>query len=487
MKKIIYSLLIAGSLLASSCDDFLNVKPKGTTIPEMYEDYARLLNSPSLGDALYTHPLYLTDDLLLSNKGEGNSRFEFRGLKDAERNLFTFQHGAVFTPGNNDALWEGAYKRIFTYNAIINNVMSAIDATDIAKAQLKAEAMVGRAYEYLNLVNCYAKHYDKSTAATDYGVPLVLSEEVGSQATYKRNTVAEVYAQIESDLSLAAPLLPETVANTFHPSQSIVYSFLSRMYLYMGEYSKALTNANEALKVNKTLIDYTQYKNIDGVQWGRIVLASNPSSIFPDQSKSPENIYTRIFRNSNNMFWALCASKDLLDTFAEDLSDGTEDMRLKLFFCDGKMDGGGGFQYFPGFMMYAAYVNVCCGFSTPEIYLIAAECEARVGTVANALSHLNTLRDMRVSNNVHYTNSPELSKAEVLKMTIDERRREFAFNGITRLIDLKRLNREAWFAKTIVHSADGETWELPANDPRYILPIPSTVLEYNPSIPQYER
>lgn len=487
MKKIIYSLLIGGSLLTSSCNDFLDVKPKGSTIPEMYEDYARLLNSPSLGNALYTHPIYLTDDLLLSNEGEGISDFEFSGLKDAERNLFTFQHGQVFTPGNSDALWEDAYKRIFTFNAVINNVMSAPDATDVLKGHLKGEALVGRAYEYLNLVNCYGKHYDKATAATDYGVPLVLSEEVGSQATYKRNTVAEVYAQIESDLSTAVPLLSETVPNTFHPNRSIAYAFLSRMYLYMGEYSKALTNANEALKINKELIDYTLYQNIDGTQWGRIVLASDLSVMFPDQSKSPENIYTRIFRNSNNMFWSVCASKDLLNAFAENRPDEAEDMRLKLFFCDGKMDGGGGFQYFPGFMMYAAYVNVCCGFSTPEILLIAAECEARVGTVANALTHLNTLRDMRIKNNVHYTNTPEVSKAEALKRTIDERRREFVFNGVTRLIDLKRLNRETWFAKTIVHSADGQTWELPPNDPRYILPIPSTVLEYNPDIPQYER
>lgn len=487
MKKIIYSLLIAGSLVTAGCNDFLDVKPKGNTIPELYDDFARLLNAPSLGDALYTHPMYLTDDVLLSNKNEGNSRFEFSGLKDAERNLFTFQHGQVFTPGNDDQLWNMAYKRIFTYNAVINNIMSVPDATDEAKKRLMAEAMVGRAYEYLNLVNCYAKHYDKETAATDYGVPMVLSEEVGSQASYKRVSVAETYAQIESDLTTAAPLLAKTVSNTFHPNQSIAYAFLSRMYLYMGDYAKALTNANEALKVNQELIDYKLYEIKDGTQWGRIVLSSDKTMDFPDDIKSPENIYTRTFRNSNNLFWAVCASKDLLDTFSDELPEGAEDMRLKLFFCDGKMNPGSGFVHFPGFVMYAAYINVCCGFSTPEIYLIAAECEARIGSVSNALSHLNTLRDMRIRNNVHYTNTPEKTRAEVLKMTIDERRREFVFNGITRLVDLKRMNRESWFAKDIVHSADGETWTLPANDPRYILPIPNTVLEFNPDIPQYDR
>lgn len=479
--------MLATCLFTSSCNGWLDVKPKGYTIPEKYNDYALLLNSSSLQSALYTYPLYITDDLLLANDGEGLSNFQFKGLNDAQRNLYTFQHGQVFTPGNNDAIWEDSYSRIFTFNAVINNVMATTDATELAKGKVKGEALVGRAFEYLNLVNCYAKHYDKSTASTDYGVPLVLSEEVGSGSSYVRNTVEEVYNQIESDLTAAVPLLPTVVPNSYHPTQSIAYAFLARMYLYKGEYAKALTNANEALKINKELLDYTQYKTIDGTQWGRIVLSSDEDKTFPDESKSIENIYTRQFWGANNLFWSVCASKDLLSTFGTDLPSGAEDMRLKLFFCDGKMDGGGGFQYFPGFQMYAPYINVCCGFSTPEILLIAAECEARIGSVDNALTLLNTLRDKRIKNNVHYTKTADMTKEKVLKMVIDERRREFVFNGITRLVDLKRLNRESWFAKKIVHSADGETWELPANDPRYIMPIPSTVLEYNPDIPQYER
>ncbi len=92
---------------------------------------------------------------------------------------------------------------------------------------------------------------------------------------------------------------------------------------------------------------------------------------------------------------------------------------------------------------------------------------------------------MRIKNNVHFPTT--YSKDEVLKMVIDERRKEFAFVGLTRLIDLKRLNRESWFAKTITHSAGSEgTWTLPANDLRYIMPVPENVLSFN-DMPQYER
>lgn len=488
MKRILYFLFIICSLFLQSCNDFLDVKPKGYTIPELVGDYERLLNSQDIQTVLDNYPIYITDDVLLCDEGAGGDMngFEFRGISENERNLYTFQHGQVFTPGNNDGIWEGAYSNIFVYNAVINNVMSAVDGTEIAKKHLKGEALVGRAFEYLNLVNFYAKHYDAKTAASDYGVPIVLSEEVGSTATYVRNTVAEVYKRIEDDLTEAVGLLKEQVSNSYHPTKSIAYAFLSRVYLYKGEYKTALENANKALAINKDLIDYKLYKTQKG-QWGRIVLESDESQAFPDESKSIENIYTRQFWNSNNLFKAIAASKDLLDTFASQLNENGEDMRLKLFFCDGQMDPGSGMQYFPGFQMYAPYINVCTGFSTPEIYLIAAECEARVGSITNALGHLNTLRDMRIKNNVHYENTQEKNREEVLKLVIDERRREFVFNGLFRLIDLKRLNREEWFAKTITHSADGETWTLPPNDPRYIMPVPENVLDYSPNMPQYDR
>ena len=46
------------------------------------------------------------------------------------------------------------------------------------KQALIAEAKVCRAFEYLSLVNVYAKHYDSVTANSDLGVPVILSEDI---------------------------------------------------------------------------------------------------------------------------------------------------------------------------------------------------------------------------------------------------------------------------------------------------------------------
>ena len=74
-----------------------------------------------------------------------------------------------------------------------------------------------------------------------------------------------------------------------------------------------------------------------------------------------------------------------------------------------------------------------------------------------------------------------------LVKVLEERRREFAFLGIYRFVDLKRLNKESRFQKTITHSADGQTWTLPPNDNRYIIPIPPVVKGFRPDLPDYER
>lgn len=489
MKIRIYLALIAATFALQGCDSFLDVKPKGYTIPEKFEDYEKLMNYANLYRSLDVYPSFITDDILLLSKNQTTvSWFEYEGKSDEQRNLYSFQHGQIYTPGNNDGIWEGGYSNIFTYNAVINNVMSSPDASDTEKKRLLAEALVGRAFEYLNLVNVYGKHYDAATAATDYGVPLVLSEEVSR--TYKRNTVAEVYAQIAEDLNKATPNLSEKVAHSFRPNQSIGYAFLSRMYLYMGKYSEALTNANEALKISNELVDYKLYTTRHST-FNRIILADNSDVTFPNEHYNVENIYTRMMNGTSYLFKSVAASKDLLDVYKTNLATDGKDMRFELFFvtdqANFKMDANAAPEKFVGYSSFAPYLELNAGFTTPEIYLIAAECEARVGSIDKALGHLNKLRDSRIKGNVHYTNIPAMTKQQALKLVIDERRREFAFSGIYRLVDLKRMNREEGFAKTITHTAEGQTWELPANDSRYIMPVPLNVLDYNSNMPQYER
>lgn len=81
------------------------------------------------------------------------AEFNLSGCSDQERNLYTFKSGQVLTAGNNDPLWDDAYANIYVYNAVANNILNVPDGTKEQREAKYAEALVGRAFEYLNLVN----------------------------------------------------------------------------------------------------------------------------------------------------------------------------------------------------------------------------------------------------------------------------------------------------------------------------------------------
>ena len=93
----------------------------------------------------------------------------------------------------------------------------------------------------------YAPAYDAATASTDYGLPLISSEDV-ADLNYSRSTVEQVYTAIKQDLDDALPALLDKTPNTFRPAKNVAYGFLARMYLMRGEYDKALENAKKALE-----------------------------------------------------------------------------------------------------------------------------------------------------------------------------------------------------------------------------------------------
>ncbi|WP_316842279.1 RagB/SusD family nutrient uptake outer membrane protein [Pedobacter gandavensis] len=482
MKKIFIALLLAAAVF-TGCKDYLDIKPKGYTIPEVFEDYKKLLNNRDLNYSASAYPNFLTDDAQTGTLKDVNSNTDFTLRSLLKRNLYSFEHGATLESGSMDTFYESAYSRIFTYNVVINNIENVPDGVPAQKKQLKAEALVGRAFEYFNLVNGYSVQYDAATAATDLGVPLVLSEDVTLK--YIRNTVAEVYAQILKDLLEAQPNLGTVADHKFRPTKAACYALLSKTYLVMGKYTEALQNANEALKVNKNLISYQDYTTKLGVTFGRVITIAKPELFFPPVENSVETVWARRTAQSDgHVMGELYASKDLLDIYAKDLPGGGIDKRLNLFFCTDSAQFGSNLTRFPGRSIWAPYVEFNMAFSTGELMLIAAEAEARIGDKDIALQHLYTLRNKRIVGNkplIAATND------DALVLVLEERRREMPFQGITRLIDLKRLNKDPRFAKTVTHTFGTQTFTLPANDLRYVLPIPPKVLALNPSIPVLDR
>lgn len=65
MKLYKFLLCACLALPVMSCDDYLDIQPKGIVIPEKSEDYERLLNYAQLLKASESYPNFMTDDVFM--------------------------------------------------------------------------------------------------------------------------------------------------------------------------------------------------------------------------------------------------------------------------------------------------------------------------------------------------------------------------------------------------------------------------------------
>ena len=451
--------------MLTGCNDFLDIKPKGEKIPTTVSDYETLLNYESVQKVSDTYPAYLTDDVFLPDVAEGTATPGLNSVDQSIRNLYLFKK-EVFGDAQDDGFWFASYNRIYYYNTVIDNIMNANGSDEQQKLSIRAEALISRALEYLYLVNGYAKHYDVRTAESDPGVPLILDEDI-SKKNLVRASVKDVYAQILSDLQTALPNLPmQAKGNAFRASKAAGYGVLAKMYLYMGNYTEALKAANAVLEMNNSLLDLKKY-----------AVVKPQSSIgrtnVPQDIDNPENIYIKFAPYVYGLSSKVFGSDELISLFSED------DMRLQVYFTKN-------FRNIPtDKYVWAPYLRANLAVSSPEIYLIAAECEAREGSIERAIALINKLRDNRIKNN---TDIVATDRNDALQKVLEERRRELAMSGMVRYIDLKRLNQESQFAKTVTHVTGEGTFRLEPNSPLYVLPIPAKVMRFNKnSMKQNER
>ncbi|WP_287489196.1 RagB/SusD family nutrient uptake outer membrane protein [Butyricimonas sp.] len=119
----------------------------------------------------------------------------------------------------------------------------------------------------------------------------------------------------------------------------------------------------------------------------------------------------------------------------------------------------------------------CGGMRLSEVYLIVAECYARLNDPVNAMKYLNEMYKYRVKNG-----TPELTAAdadEALKQVRNERKRElmFTYNGF---FDMRRFSVQLneTFTRTYINEA-GETKELTLKpgSPLYVWPFPQNAME----------
>jgi len=448
-------ILLCTTLLLSSCDKYLDVQPKGKRLLKSVGDYDLWLNNTTaLAYSIPNELNQLADHL------------DLPGIKTPPTGtnewIYIWRDQYADEPYVTPVLWKDFYEAIYYYNTVLVGIDDAIGGTPEQKKSIKAEALLGRAYTYLYLVNLYGKSYDPATAATDLSVPFVVSNDLNTP-TPRRSSVKEVYDHIIADLTEAIPNLPKNNSNNrFRGSVAAGYSVLARTYLFMGDYVNAAKSAQLALDNGEsTGLDYSTLPSAAGI-----------SHLY----NRPGAIYARLHKTTYTTYTPTLSFMKLFDT---------KDLRMAYYYLytnDYSFTKRGEPMHFA---MGVAYSNAFpnCGPTVEEMRLILAECAARENDLPKAIEELHLLRKTRFKP-ADYVKYESSDQEEVLNTVLKERSLELAFNGL-RWFDMRRLDAEGRMPTVNRYDGQGNVIAtLPPHSVKYTLQIPLQVMYFNPDWPQ---
>lgn len=458
INKTIFKMVfvaVATAFALTSCDDYLNEKPKGKDIPETLADFSEMLNyeygahrynilqaANLLGDR-YVSSYYLTGS---------DPLYEANYLWD------TSIDRAKWNDSDETTYYQG-YANIGVSNLVMENALTATDATDAERHTVYAYAQALRAMAYYQLVNFYADAYDPATAQTKRAVPIISSSAVG--APYEQGTVQQVYDLIIADIEAALPYLPEKGRNILLPGKAACYAFLARVYLTMMDYNEAEQYADRALSINSELYDWTTFyaenrANIEAE--GNYTRATSPMGF--------DYVENYDFRHGDN------SNANAIASVPEWRSQTVEPGDAKFYASWKLRDYGGGTIYHYGII--TGYFNHG-GTRTAEQYLIKAECQARKGNLSGAMHWLNRVRQKRILPD-QYTPLDASTKAEAISYICRTKFNEF-IGSIIPFADIRRLNAEGTYPYTLRRVRDGKEETLDPHSPLWTMVFPLGAIE----------
>lgn len=519
-------VVVTVSLLVACNKDFLDVKPQQSVLIE--DVFSQMSTSRAAVNGLYSlmqsYSYYGRDAMVIPEVISDNVT---RSVRTGNRytGMNTMTHTA--TDANVSRMWTQMYRVVTNANAIIaneDNIKKIATSLEQAEAaQLVGEAYAIRAMVYFDLAKFFGRPLKFTADGSHLCVPLVLKpvtkiEEVVFPA---RNTAAEVYAQIEKDITEALKRLPVdggvinsgTVSNAMFRTRMNRWSataLRARVAVYREDWPTAVAAATEVINSGR----YTLYSFGSMLQDFRT--QNSGESIFEVVNNSNDNPGTDSYAylssqqgygellgtitsmNSRSTGTTLSTFRSLYDAYsATDVRRG--------FVALGNRNALGGETNVPLCLKYVnitTYLENIKVMRIAEMYLSRGEALARLAIANNdgaqltaSLVDINLIRKSRdtSSNTRPYAASllatpptGTLRATAYVDSIIVERRKELALEG-QRLFDLNRTRTN--FVK--ISSGGNATSRLinyststSSFTQRTILPIPITQVQNNPNMVQ---
>lgn len=449
IQKICFLFLIAAIVGIVSCTkkEFLEINPDSNLfVPTTLDDFQALLDN----DVVMNETPVL-GELSADNFYTPISYWQGLGLK--EKNSYVWQAETFEGLAGNIPDWNTPYKQAFYANVILDGLDKlpvTISNASRWKA-IKGAALFARAHAFYQVAQLFAPVYNSNSSGENKGIPLRLTPGVDEKSI--RSSLQETYNRITIDLKEASGLLPAGIPinNRNRSSKPAAYALLARVCLSMDNYLEAKKYSDSCLQLHDALIKYDTL---------------NQGANIPFTKFNAETIYQSQFM-TGNVLRGLSISNCIVDSILYK-SYEVNDLRSAIFFrihpTSGNLNPKGS---------YTGTNQLFTGLATDEVYLIRAECEARLGNTQAAMNDLNHLLATRWKANTFIPLlAPNADSA--VKIILTERRKELPFRGL-RWTDLRRFNK-AGANITLIRKLGDQTYELKPNDLRYTLLIPPDVI-----------
>ncbi|WP_343485455.1 RagB/SusD family nutrient uptake outer membrane protein [Allomuricauda sp. d1] len=451
IKILIISVLLTGLV---SCEKELDLQPQqsisidaATATPENVN--AILLEAYDIGRntspdnvaplyfGLYSGQINIAIDLL-GNTDQVSWNGTFSNLRD----LFN----KALINDNLSALnfYADSYAMIGHVNTVLANLDKFEDTSE--QNRVEGEAKFLRGLIYFDMVRVFGQQYNPGGNNSQLGVPIVLLPPDVSRAV-PRDTVEDVYAQVISDLTDAASLLP--ASNGARADRYAALAVLARVYLQQSNFAAARDAANEVLQDSGHTLTATYAEAFDTDDNPIETIFSWVVTVQEGTNESNTHYATQALGGRGG---DIAVTQTYLDKF----DTPTDQRRNFTYPGEGVSDGFTLTSKFARQFANATHIRIA------EMHLIRAESNFRLGTSVGLppLDEINALRAR--------SSAPPLA-ALTLDLILNERELELAFEGFT-LHDYKRTQRDI----------GGLSWD----DNRLVFPIPQSARDRNPLLEQ---
>jgi starch-binding outer membrane protein, SusD/RagB family len=398
-------------------------------------------------------------------------------------------------------VWSGCYQMINRANLVVDKAPNVTD-NPAHRDRLVGEAKFLRAWAYFELVSQWGE------------VPLY-TETVTSATGFKdKSPVADIYAFIITDLADAVQKLPDSYGSSDNgrATKGAANTLLGKVQMQKGDYAAAKA---ALLQV------YGKYTLVDNYLWNfdGDVKDDNGVTITTGHEFNSESIFEVVFvdRGDNNFNWGYNGEGSTSplstvrnqeygitwgnvipsDRFLNEFEAGDPRYDFTIFEegdviltqsplppktlvetdmnIDSSTKGGVTIKRF--FRKYNIYDWVNSGFHPgginqrlyryADVLLMLAECEAEVGTPAQAANYINEVR------NRPSVNMPTImlaTKNEALRAVMHERWVELGIEGLSN-IDILRWRKKGYFPSIMTDPVPGQV---------DLFPIPASETSTNP-------